>query len=78
MSCKASTKSVGTDDVAHVKTVMLGPQAGSHDIIILSGRSAGDRVVTEGLDKIKDGMKLSPQADNTSNTPAAGQNQKEN
>jgi membrane fusion protein (multidrug efflux system) len=69
---------VGPDDVAHVKTVMLGPQVGAHDIIILSGVNAGDRVVTEGLDKIKDGMKLAPQAGNTSNTPAAGQNQKEN
>jgi membrane fusion protein (multidrug efflux system) len=69
---------LGPADVAHVKTVMLGPQVGAHDIIILSGIGAGDRVVTEGLDKIKDGMKISPQTGNTVNTPAAGQNQKGN
>jgi membrane fusion protein (multidrug efflux system) len=64
---------VGPGDVARVNTVMLGPQVGARDIIILSGVNAGDRVVTEGLDKIKDGMKLAPQAGNASNT-----NQKEN
>jgi membrane fusion protein (multidrug efflux system) len=52
---------VGSDDVAHIKTVKLGPQVGKK-IVIESGLKAGERVVTEGLDKIKDGMKVAPQA----------------
>jgi membrane fusion protein (multidrug efflux system) len=58
---------VGSDDVAHVKTVKLGPLAGK-DIVIESGLQAGERVVTEGLDKIKDGMKVAPQAANLNAT----------
>ena len=54
---------VGSDDVAHIKTVKLGPQVGK-EIVIESGLQAGERVVTEGLDKIKDGMKVAPQAVN--------------
>jgi membrane fusion protein (multidrug efflux system) len=54
---------IGADDVAHIKTVKLGPQMGK-DIVIESGLQAGERVVTEGSDKIKDGMKVAPQAPN--------------
>jgi len=54
---------VGSDDVAHIKTVKLGPQVGK-EIVIESGLQAGEHVVTEGLDKIKDGMKVAPQAAN--------------
>jgi RND family efflux transporter MFP subunit len=61
---------VGSDDVAHIKTVKLGPQAGK-DIVIASGLQAGERVVTEGLDKIKEGMKVAPQPANQ-NANASG------
>jgi membrane fusion protein (multidrug efflux system) len=68
---------VGSDDVAHIKTVKLGPLAGK-DIVIESGLQAGERVVTEGLDKIKDGMKVAPQAANlnanTNGPSSSGQN----
>ncbi len=65
---------VGSDNVAHIRTVQLGPQIGPN-IVIASGLSAGDQVVTEGNEKVKDGMKVVPQPDKTP-TPAAvsGQN----
>ena len=67
---------VGTDDVAHIHTVQLGPQIGPN-ITIAKGLNAGDQVVTEGNDKVKDGMKVMPQPDTTP-APAAAQNPQEN
>jgi len=65
---------VGDDNVAHIRTVKLGSQIGSN-IVIASGLSGGDQVVTEGNDKVKEGMKLAPQPDTTPATAAtAGQN----
>jgi membrane fusion protein (multidrug efflux system) len=53
---------VGQDDVAHVRNVKLGAQVGS-DIVIQDGLRPGERVITEGLDKVRDGMKVVPQLD---------------
>jgi membrane fusion protein (multidrug efflux system) len=69
---------VGSDSVAHIRTVKLGSQMGPN-IIIASGLSAGEQVVTEGNDKVREGTKLQPQPDTTpaaSPTPtsAGGQN----
>jgi membrane fusion protein (multidrug efflux system) len=55
---------VGTDNVAHTRTVKLGAQVGPN-VVIATGLNAGETVVTEGLDKIKDGMKVQPQPDHT-------------
>jgi membrane fusion protein (multidrug efflux system) len=55
---------VGSDNIAHVHTVKLGAQVGPN-VVIASGLAAGQTVVTEGLDKIKDGMKVQPQPDHT-------------
>jgi membrane fusion protein, multidrug efflux system len=69
---------VGSDNVAHIRTVQLGPQIGPN-IVISSGLSAGDQVVTEGNDKVRDGMKVMPQPDTTpAPAEAAGQNTQEN
>jgi membrane fusion protein (multidrug efflux system) len=65
---------VGADNTVHVHTVQLGAQIGPN-IVIRSGINAGDVVVTEGLDKLKDGMKVSTQPDTTPAAPAADQNQ---
>lgn len=50
---------VTPDNMAHVKTVQLGPQKGQK-VVVSSGLNAGDEVVTEGLDKLRDGMKVDP------------------
>jgi membrane fusion protein (multidrug efflux system) len=50
---------VGADDIAHLRTVTLGPSIGT-DAVILTGIQGGDQVVTEGVDKIKEGMKVAP------------------
>jgi membrane fusion protein (multidrug efflux system) len=58
---------VGADNVAHVRTVQLGTQINTpagQSIVIVSGLQAGDTVVTEGLDKVKDGTKVVPQPEN--------------
>ncbi len=64
---------IGNDNVAHHRTVQLGAQVGPN-IVISKGLNAGETVVTEGLDKIKDGMKVVPQPDTTPAAPPAGQN----
>ncbi len=46
---------VGADDKVSFKTVKLGPATGS-DYVVTSGLAAGERIVTEGLQKIRDGM----------------------
>ncbi len=69
---------VGSDNVAHIRTVQLGSQIGPN-IVIASGLNAGDQVVTEGNDKVKDGIKVTPQLDTTpAPAAAAGQNAQEN
>ncbi len=55
---------VGEDHVAHLRTVQLGPQLGSN-IVITSGLNAGEQVITQGNDKVRDGMKVVPQPDTT-------------
>ncbi len=63
---------VGPDDVLHVHTVTLGAQIGPN-IVIRSGLNAGDVVVTEGLDKLRDGAKVSTQPDTIPAAPATAQ-----
>jgi RND family efflux transporter MFP subunit len=65
---------VGADNIAHIRTVQLGSQVGPN-IVIASGLNAGEQVVTEGNDKVRDGIKVAPQPDTTpATTPTAGQN----
>jgi membrane fusion protein (multidrug efflux system) len=45
---------VGTDNVAHLRPVKMGPRVGSR-WIVASGLRPDDRVVVEGLQKIKEG-----------------------
>jgi len=48
---------IGPDDKATVKRVTLGPQTGS-DYVISAGLEPGDRVVVEGLQKVRNGMQV--------------------
>lgn len=61
---------VGEDHVAHLRTVQLGPQIGPN-IVITSGLRAGEQIITQGNDKVRDGMKVIPQPD-TAPQPAVG------
>ena len=63
---------VGADDIAHIRTVTLGPSVGANTVI-LTGIKGGDQVVTEGVDKIKEGMKVTPHA---AHSPASPPGQK--
>jgi membrane fusion protein (multidrug efflux system) len=51
---------VGSGNIVQIRSVALGPQLGS-DLIITSGLQPNERVVTEGVSKLKDGMRVSPQ-----------------
>ncbi len=51
---------VSPDNKVHIQTVTLGPQLGS-DWLITSGLNPDERVVTEGVSKLKDGMPVSPE-----------------
>jgi membrane fusion protein (multidrug efflux system) len=50
---------VGAEDKVAFKNVELGPATGS-DYVVSAGLSAGDRVVVEGLQKIRDGVVVKP------------------
>ena len=51
---------VGSSNIIQIRSVALGPQLGSK-LIITSGINPNERVVTEGVSKLKDGMQVSPQ-----------------
>jgi membrane fusion protein (multidrug efflux system) len=51
---------VDSNNTVQIRSVALGPQLGS-DLIITSGIKPKERVVTEGVSKLKDGMRVSPQ-----------------
>jgi membrane fusion protein (multidrug efflux system) len=50
---------VGADDVVEMRPVRLGPTSGT-DQVVLEGLAVGDRVVAEGLQKVRGGMKVAP------------------
>jgi membrane fusion protein (multidrug efflux system) len=52
---------VNADNTVHIRSVALGPQLGS-GWIIMSGIKPHERVVTEGIAKLKDGMRVAPQS----------------
>jgi len=52
---------VDSNNNVQIRSVALGPQLGS-DLIITSGIKPNERVVTEGVSKLKDGMRVSPQS----------------
>jgi hypothetical protein len=61
---------VGPDDIAHLRPVTLGPSVGTNSVI-LKGIEDGDQVVTEGVDKIKEGMKVTPHVTTAATPPPA-------
>jgi RND family efflux transporter MFP subunit len=58
---------VDSSNTVQIRNVALGPQLGS-DLIITSGIKPNERVVTEGVAKLKDGMRVSPKLTNAAAT----------
>ena len=50
---------VGADDVVEMRPVTLGPLSGT-DQVVTSGLTLGERVVAEGLQKVRAGAKVAP------------------
>lgn len=50
---------VGSDNTVKARPVQLGAQIGDY-VVITNGLSGGERVATESLDKLQDGMKVEP------------------
>jgi membrane fusion protein (multidrug efflux system) len=57
-SCQVVT--VDAEDKAHIKTVRVGSQIGT-DWLIESGLAPNERIIAEGLQKIKEGQAVNPQ-----------------
>ena len=53
---------VTPEDTVQIRAVEVGPRAGSQ-WAIGKGVSAGDRVITEGAQKVSEGMKVTPKPD---------------
>jgi membrane fusion protein (multidrug efflux system) len=64
---------VGADNNVTIKTVKLGPQIGD-EWVVESGLQAGDSVVVEGLQRVKNGMTVAPTPfkDTQANTTTGG------
>jgi hypothetical protein len=52
---------VDSNNTVQIRSIALGPQLGS-DLIITSGVNPHERVVTEGVSKLKNGMRVYPQS----------------
>lgn len=50
---------VGPDDVVEIRAVTLGPVSGT-DQVVTAGLTLGERVVVEGLQKVRSGSKVAP------------------
>jgi membrane fusion protein, multidrug efflux system len=50
---------VDAENVAHIVTVKIGPQIGNL-VVVESGLHPGDRVVADGIQKVKDGAPVNP------------------
>jgi multidrug efflux pump subunit AcrA (membrane-fusion protein) len=59
---------VGPDNTVHIQNVALGPQLGS-SWLITRGLQPNERVVTDGVSKLKDGMTVSSQPATTASLP---------
>jgi membrane fusion protein (multidrug efflux system) len=62
---------VGTDNVARLKTVVLAEKTGDGGIIVEEGLEPGERIVVEGQVKVRGGQPVAPVAEPASKEPAA-------
>ncbi len=61
---------VGADNTATIKVVSLGPRDGSM-WVVEKGLSPGDRIIVEGIQRVRSGMKVAPKEATTSADAAA-------
>ena len=63
---------VGDDNVVHMRVLKLGPTDGDR-IVVLDGLKPGENVVTEGVDRLREGSKVQIVTGNAESaaTPAA-------
>jgi membrane fusion protein (multidrug efflux system) len=52
---------VGTDSVAQIRAIKTGNRVGS-DWVVTDGLEPADRIVVEGIQKLRDGVKVRPTA----------------
>jgi membrane fusion protein (multidrug efflux system) len=71
---KSQVYTVGSDNKIELRTIELGDAVGAR-VIVASGLSSGERVVTEGFQKIRPGDTVAPQEwkPATAKAPAAGE-----
>jgi len=62
---------VGADDKVSFRNVELGPATGS-DTVVAKGLEPGERIVVEGLQKVRDGMLVKPVAATPTASTGAG------
>jgi multidrug efflux system membrane fusion protein len=69
---------INQDDTVSVRPIQIGPIDGAQAQVI-SGLSAGDRVVTDGTDRLRDGQKVTipPPPSKTASSPAQPQPQQQ-
>lgn len=60
---------VGEDDIIHSREITLEGNDGSN-YIVRSGLSAGDKILIEGINKVKEGFKIVPEVVKTAPAPA--------
>jgi RND family efflux transporter MFP subunit len=61
---------VGANDTVHVNSVVLGPQYGNGQVVT-SGLPAGSLVITDNLQKLREGAPVNPQTVDFKVTPTA-------
>lgn len=61
---------VGADNKVEIKAIQPGPRVGSL-WVVEKGLSPGDRIIVEGLQKVKPGMEVKPEAAPAETAPAA-------
>jgi membrane fusion protein (multidrug efflux system) len=61
---------VGPDDKVEIRVVKLGPNVGS-SVVIDSGVAAGERIVVEGIQKVRSGAVVVPTTAEAPASPAA-------
>jgi len=62
---------VAAGDSANQRKVQLGPRL-VDQVVVLSGIRAGDKIVTEGVQKLRDGSKIQVSASGAAVAPAGG------